>query len=688
MGYGGTKSEMERLLEDAEKIKAANGEMVTYSIDSFADMVEAIHVVQTEMDISGISIQEYTELVKSGVMSEEEAFELLGTTAKEAVGTIEGSVNTMKAAWENLSTGMADETADMEQLTQDFVDSVGTAAKNILPRVQQIVTGVGTATVETISYLRETNETIDLVVSVVEDLGIVAATTGAVLAANFAGQAVKNIATVFIANAQALSYFTVESGKAAIAEATLNGTFSVGEIAVGVLTGKISLATAAQYAWNTAMNANPIGIVIAAVSALGIAAKAAYSGYKESVVELAETDGTLEGLVEKYEELSAQYAEYERKREEIGSASSYGYEMKKTKAAMEEVQTQIEALTSAEEAAAVAAGEITSESIAAANHAAEQVEIMETAAQDYADAVQGIMEDYYDTYNSIYEGLHNVGSAFTKVTEATKISWEDAMSNMKKNAELLDGMDANFEYISTAANAAGIEISGFSEMLASMSTEDAAGLLASLRSELEDSEGDFNHSAKTLSELGAAVSHYATAGQDYSQSLALIVEDVDQRINDATDNYKEAVEGLDQEAEAIAAGENTMNGLVSGITNGMPSVLQTVDSLASQMKSKLETSFKNFVLTIKANVSTSSDGSHKNGLDYVPFDGYIAELHKGERVLTAEEASAYRAGKDSADGGSGGVTINQYIQTPVETPAELAAATEAYFQQARWAVAL
>lgn len=118
LGYGGTKTEMERLLADAENLKKAQGENVSYSIDSFADIVEAIHVVQDEMGITG-------------------------TTAKEASTTIEGSVNSAKAAWENLLVGIADDNADFDTLVDNFVESVGTAASNILPRVEIALTGVG-----------------------------------------------------------------------------------------------------------------------------------------------------------------------------------------------------------------------------------------------------------------------------------------------------------------------------------------------------------------------------------------------------------------------------------------------------------------------------------------------------------------------------------------------------------------
>ena len=211
LGFAGTKEGLQQLLDKANELNEEQGIHTQYSIDNFADIVNAIHKVQEEMGIAG-------------------------TASGEAANTIEGSTAMAKAAWENLATGMADSSADMEGLTKDFVDSVFTAGRNIIPRVQQIVTGVGTATAEAISYLRETNSAIDLLVTAFEFAATAAAVAGTAIGANMAGKAIANIATVFTANASALAFFTAESGKAAVAEATLNGVFSVSEIAVGVLT--------------------------------------------------------------------------------------------------------------------------------------------------------------------------------------------------------------------------------------------------------------------------------------------------------------------------------------------------------------------------------------------------------------------------------------------------------------------
>ena len=120
LGYGGTKSEMERLIQDANKVKQANGEMGDLSIDKFSDVVQAIHIMQHQMGITG-------------------------TTADEAAKTIEGSIGMMKAAWQNWLAGLGNENADMGALSQQLADSIGTALKNILPRIGAIAKGVVSA---------------------------------------------------------------------------------------------------------------------------------------------------------------------------------------------------------------------------------------------------------------------------------------------------------------------------------------------------------------------------------------------------------------------------------------------------------------------------------------------------------------------------------------------------------------
>lgn len=117
LGYGGTKEEMERLIADANKLREAQGKNADLTIDSYADVVEAIHTVQENMGITG-------------------------TTAKEAATTISGSIGMAKAAWENFITGLGRDDVDFSQLTEQLLTSIGAVATNVAPRVAQIGEGI------------------------------------------------------------------------------------------------------------------------------------------------------------------------------------------------------------------------------------------------------------------------------------------------------------------------------------------------------------------------------------------------------------------------------------------------------------------------------------------------------------------------------------------------------------------
>lgn len=120
LGYGGTKEEMQRLIDDANALNAAQGNYTNYTIESYADIVDAIHTVQTEMGITG-------------------------TTALEASTTIEGSISSMKAAWSNFVTGLGNDNADIAELSRELIQSVETVARNVLPVIETVLTNIAEA---------------------------------------------------------------------------------------------------------------------------------------------------------------------------------------------------------------------------------------------------------------------------------------------------------------------------------------------------------------------------------------------------------------------------------------------------------------------------------------------------------------------------------------------------------------
>lgn len=113
LGYGGTKEEMQRLIQDAAEVNSA----VDANSMSFDNIVLAIHTMQEEMNIAG-------------------------TSSREALGTIEGSINATKSAWDNWLAGLADPNADMGALTENLLTAISAVGENVLPHIAQIVATV------------------------------------------------------------------------------------------------------------------------------------------------------------------------------------------------------------------------------------------------------------------------------------------------------------------------------------------------------------------------------------------------------------------------------------------------------------------------------------------------------------------------------------------------------------------
>lgn len=224
LGYGGTKAEMERLLADAEKLSG-----IHYEIGNYADMIEAIHIIQTEMGITG-------------------------TTAKEASETIEGSANAAKAAWQNLLTGFGRNDADLDKLVDEVIDSVTTLGKNVLPVAERAFTSLmKTATREGAKLAKQIPGFIDEATEHIHQT--IADEFGATSDQIFAVEtAVKAAAAGFVAYKAALVATDVVEG-------------------VVTLTRVIEGATTAQEALNAAGMANPYVLLATAIATATVALK-------------------------------------------------------------------------------------------------------------------------------------------------------------------------------------------------------------------------------------------------------------------------------------------------------------------------------------------------------------------------------------------------------------------------------
>lgn len=244
LGYGGTQSEMARLINETGVMgKAFKATAQNVKDVPFDKMIEAIHKVQQNMGITG-------------------------TTALEASETIEGSVNSMKASWKNLLVAVADNNADMSEAVQKFVDSTKTAAKNLIPRIKQIMQGfkdLARALVsEVFPQLKREVPELKVIIEplewIINNKDLVINGLKAMIAA-FAFTKIMQFTKSISDSASAILAMTGITQGATVATAGLAG-------AQGAATTATGLGTAAVKLFNAAWAANPIGLVVTALALL------------------------------------------------------------------------------------------------------------------------------------------------------------------------------------------------------------------------------------------------------------------------------------------------------------------------------------------------------------------------------------------------------------------------------------
>lgn len=611
IGYGGTKTEMERLLADADALNAKQGVYTKYSIDNFSDIVQAIHVVQTEMGITG-------------------------TTADEAASTIQGSTASVKSAWENLLTGIADPEQNFQGLMDDFVNSFVTAGNNIIPRIKQIVPTLidglseivtqlapyvssiimeleptieeglqalfgglssvaselqpivadvfsffGDAIISGLTSAIENSDfsflldifdnvktAVEEVVPLIEKIAPALVTVGAVAKGWEIGKKLQSIVTGFDEAKVAVSLFSMGLSDTEIAQGALNGTLKASEVVAGLLTGKISLMTLAQTAaakaqaaFNAVLAANPIALVIVAI-------------------------GALVGI------LAVLYAKNEDFRNKVNA--SWDAISAKIQEVVAFVQPYVEA------------------------------------------AMQVIGQVVTQVITDLTPVIQSIGEAFSAAWSLVQTVWSWASAFFQAIFQTIVVIFAPFAPI----------ISGF--------FQGAWIIIQSI--------------------WNVAVSFFQTV----FDLITGVFSTIDAVLSGDFQSAWESIQGIFEGAFDFfsTVGQNVVGGIKGGIAAVWGGLVSFVQGLWDGIKSI-------FVINasdVKNN--TGSDGSHAGGMDYVPYNNYVANLHRGEMVLTADEADAYRRGNS----GVGGFTVNQTIYAAKQTPVELAASTAAYFQRARWAL--
>ena len=588
----------------ANVLKAETGKSFDELMDSGWSLSDVLQVLQDEANRTGVSINDMfgsQEAGKAAASLIDHADELVSATAE-----MQDSAGATEKAYKKMSSTVS------EQLQK---------LKN---RFDLVKTAIGEALLPVLS----------LVVDHFDDIAIAAGALATVMAGKLVSTAIMGTVNAFQHAQVQLALYTMQAEDATVAQGVLNGSFSAGEIIVALLTGKISLATAAQYAWNTAMSANPIGLVVAGLAALAIGFKHVYEASKQQTAEIA-------GTANSYEEAAAKADELRSKIEELENAPG-GWTYARTqeihgmKMALKEVEGQMESFQQAEQSAA--------------ESATEPVTAFEEASNQYAADMKTLLENYQQTYESIYSSVTGWYGAFDQASTSVKTSISDIMSNMQSQIDFNNTYNQNLQYLKD------VGLGGLSEAFLQYG-KDGAAYAAAIVQGLTDVGGATTEQGQAIIEnLQSMYGELGESQGDVVKTLADTVTDIDAKTAEIVQNYTEKIEDLNQAKEAKEFGKKTMDGLLQGIQSGVPGVLEALVNLVQQMTSTLQANAG--TITFNAVVSTGNIGVGRGftirsanaiGLDYVPYNRYPALLHRGEAVLTAEEADKWRRGDGQSE---------------------------------------
>lgn len=310
--------------------------------------------------------------------------------------------------------------------------------------------------------------------------------------------------------------------------------------------------------------------------------------------------------------------------------------------------------------------------------AEQKAQLFTSATEEYTTAATALLEQYQATYESTLSNVEGWFGPFDKASTKVKTSFDDIQKNMQSQIDFNNQYADNLQYLADnglgslgdALQSYGADGSAYAaavveklQAVGGASTEAGQEIIASMTSMMDGMKESQSAVAQNFTDMG---------GEFQAQMQTL------------SEQYAEAIQGLDKSGEAMEAATSTISSFISGIDTSKSGIMSTMGDIGTQMTKALQSNLGDIHTTVYVEQVVMASKGRAIGMDYVPYNGMPATLHRGEAILNAPEAEEWRKGKGR--GNSQGITIVQNIQSVPQTPIQLAAATQAMFEQARWAI--
>lgn len=262
--------------------------------------------------------------------------------------------------------------------------------------------------------------------------------------------------------------------------------------------------------------------------------------------------------------------------------------------------------------------------------------------QERYEKLRGTYASTFGLFETAPELVHTSTADMISSLQSQEQYWTNFGENMKRAAEL--GID-----------------DGLLQALASMGTEGAAYL----QSILDDMDSFGAGSEESLQLLNDLNSNYQAAQEAQAQAAAEASDAIAQssgEIDEAMRSMADAVKEMDKTSEMYETAEANIDSYLAGLESQAGPLYDSMKEMGQKILAALQSGINSGTLTLPgvSGGGFNVDGSHKTGLDYVPYDDYVAVLHKGEMVLPADDAADYRSGGRTVRAPT---TVNLYPQT-------------------------
>ena len=388
-----------------------------------------------------------------------------------------------------------------------------------------------------------------------------------------------------------------------------------------------------------------IGLITAGVTTAASASKTEWSAFVDAMMPATDT----------MEDAVAELEKCKRKKEEL--EIQMGQNPGST-AVRREYFANLEVIESLESRMADYATEQTGVTVAVDENTAAVALAAEQEAK-YQEAMGGVTEllqKQQERYEKLHETYASTFGLFETAPKLVHTSTADMISSLQSQEQYWTSFGENMK----RAAELGID-DGLLQALASMGTEGAAYL----QSILDDMDSLGAGSEESLQLLNDLNSNYQAAQEAQAQAAAEASDAIAQssgEIDEAMRSMADAVKEMDKTSEMYETAEANIDSYLAGLEAQAGPMYEAVKAIGEKILSSMQAGINSGTLTLPgvSGGGFNVDGSHKTGLDYVPYDDYIAVLHKGEMVLPADDAADYRSGSRT---GVAPTTVNLYPQT-------------------------